>query len=66
MPKFTYRSQEVADIVGVTKKTLLNWLKAKKIPEPERNENNNYRIWTAEDIALIQSLKGKFSIVGES
>jgi len=66
MPKFTYRSQEVADIVGVTKKTLLNWLKAKKIPEPERNEINNYRIWTAEDIALIQSLKGKFSSEGES
>ncbi len=66
MPRFTYTTQEVANIVGVTKKTLLNWLKAKKIPEPERNENNNYRIWTAEDIALIKSLKGKFSSKGES
>ncbi len=66
MPKFTYSTQEVADIVGITKKTLLNWLKANKIPEPDRNENNNYRIWTAGDIALIQSLKGKFSSEGES
>ncbi len=66
MPRFTYTTQEVANIVGVTKKTLLNWLKAEKIPEPERNEDNNYRIWTVEDIALIQSLKGKFSSEGES
>jgi DNA-binding transcriptional MerR regulator len=57
MPKFTYTTHEVANIVGVTKKTLLNWLKSKKIPEPVRNEKNNYRIWTAEDIAFIQNIK---------
>jgi len=57
MPKPTFSTQEVAKILGVTKKTLLNWLKAGKIPEPERNYENNYRVWTAEDIAAIQRIK---------
>lgn len=57
MTKFTYKTQEVADILGVSKKTLLNWLRAEKIPEPGRNGKNNYRVWTAEDIALIQKIK---------
>jgi excisionase family DNA binding protein len=55
--KFTYTTHEVANIVGVTKKTLLNWLKSNKIPEPVRDEKNNYRIWTAKDIAFIQNIK---------
>ena len=57
MTKFTYKTQEVADKLGVSKKTLLNWLRAEKIPEPRRNGKNNYRVWTAEDIALIQKIK---------
>ena len=57
MPKLTYTTQEVANIVGVTKKTLLNWLKSNKIPEPIRDEKNNYRVWTAADIAFIQNVK---------
>ncbi len=57
MTKFTYKTQEVANILGVTKKTLLNWLRAEKVPEPRRNDENNYRIWTAEDIALIQQIR---------
>jgi excisionase family DNA binding protein len=61
MSKFTYTTQEVANIVGVTKKTLLNWLKLNKIPEPIRNQRNNYRIWTAEDIAFIQNIKAVLS-----
>lgn len=61
MPRFTYTTQEVASIVGVTKKTLLNWLKSNKIPEPIRSERNNYRIWTAEDIAFIQNIKSGLS-----
>ncbi len=61
MPKFTYTTQEVANIVGITKKTLLNWLKLNKIPEPQRDEKNNYRVWTAEDIVSIQNMKGNFS-----
>jgi DNA-binding transcriptional MerR regulator len=61
MSKFTYTTQEVANIVGVTKKTLLNWLKSNKIPEPIRDETNNYRVWTAADIAFIQNIRNSLS-----
>jgi DNA-binding transcriptional MerR regulator len=48
------RSQEVADILGVTKRTLMNWLRTQKIPEPERNQMNRYRRWTAQDVDRIR------------
>ncbi len=57
MTRFTYKTQEVADILGISKKTLLNWLKTQKVPEPSRNEKNSYREWTAEDIAYLQQVK---------
>ena len=48
------RSQEVADILGITKRTLMNWLRTQKIPEPERNQMNRYRRWTAQDVDRIR------------
>ena len=57
MQKPTFTTQEVANILKVTKKTLLNWLREGKIPEPLRNTSNNYRVWIAEDIAAIQRIK---------
>lgn len=56
MQRITYTTQEVADILKVSKKTLLNWLRMSKIPEPVRNENNNYRVWTVDDIASIKKM----------
>lgn len=57
MTKFTYTTQEVADIIRVSKKTLLNWIRVGKVPEPRRDKKNNYRVWTAEDIVLISRIK---------
>jgi len=57
MPKPTFTTQEVANILKVTKKTLLNWLREGKIPEPYRDTSNNYRVWIAEDIEAIQRIK---------
>src|ERR1017187_6944398 len=48
------RSQEVADVLGITKRTLMNWLRTQKIPEPERNQANRYRRWTAQDVERIR------------
>ncbi|MGQ0794520.1 MAG: MerR family transcriptional regulator [Deltaproteobacteria bacterium] len=59
MIKLLYKTQEVANIVGVSKKTIFNWLEAGKIPEPRRNEKNNYREWTVHDIAFVQSIKNR-------
>lgn len=48
-------SAEVAEILGVTKTTLKLWLRLGKIHEPERNPTNNYRLWSAVDIAELRS-----------
>ncbi len=48
------RSQEVADVLGVTKRTLMNWLRTQRIAEPERNQANRYRRWTAQDVERIR------------
>ena len=50
------RSQEVADILGITKRTLMNWLRTQKIPEPERNQMNRYRRWRAQDVERIRQI----------
>jgi DNA-binding transcriptional MerR regulator len=48
------RSQEVADVLGITKRTLMNWLRTERIPEPERNQANRYRRWTPHDVERIR------------
>jgi DNA-binding transcriptional MerR regulator len=48
------RSQEVADILGITKRTLMNWLRSQRIPEPQRHPMNRYRRWTPDDVARIR------------
>lgn len=48
------KSQEVADILGITKRTLMNWLRTQKIDEPERNQANRYRRWTPQDVERIR------------
>jgi DNA-binding transcriptional MerR regulator len=50
------RSEDVAGILGVTKRTLKNWLRAGKIPEPQRDPNNNYRVWTLQDVETIRKM----------
>ncbi len=47
---------QVAEILGVTKKTIKNWLKVQLIPEPERNPINRYRRWTLQDIETIRRI----------
>jgi len=55
-PELYLKSQEVADVLGITKRTLMNWLRAQKIPEPERNQANRYRRWTAQDVERIRQI----------
>ena len=47
---------QVAEILGITKKTLKNWLKTELIPEPHRNPMNRYRRWTLQDIEVIRRI----------
>jgi DNA-binding transcriptional MerR regulator len=55
-PSQALTSEQVATILGVTKKTLKNWLKSGKVPEPARNPDNNYRIWTLADVDAIRNI----------
>ena len=48
------KSQEVADVLGITKRTLMNWLRSQRIEEPERNQANQYRRWTPQDVERIR------------
>ena len=50
------RTGQVAEILGITKKTLKNWLKSQFIPEPVRHPVNRYRRWTLQDIDSIRRI----------
>jgi len=51
-----YTSQQAADILGIYKRTLLNWEAAGKIPKARRDPMNNYRYYTKEDVALLKKI----------
>ena len=48
------KTRQVAKILGVSLNTIYRWLKDEKISEPLRDAENNYRLWTAEDIDRIR------------
>ena len=51
-----FNSAEVAEILGITKTSLKNWLRGARSPEPTRNEKNNYRLWTVSNIDELRGL----------
>ena len=54
-----YTTQEVAKTIGVGYQTLLRWLYAKDLAEPERMMygGQNLRLWTKADIARARKYK---------
>lgn len=44
-----YSTREVAEKVGVSKETILRWLRTGKVPEPDR-DRNGWRIFSDEDV----------------
>jgi len=47
-------SARAARILGITKRTLHNWIKAGKIPAPEANPANGYLQWTMSDVEVVR------------
>jgi DNA-binding transcriptional MerR regulator len=45
---------EVAELLGISKQTVLNWIRQGRILDPERNPVNNYRIWSESDVQQIR------------
>ena len=59
MPRSVNRSNyitsgRVARILGITKRTLHNWVKAGRIPGPEVNPDNGYLQWTLADVDTVR------------
>jgi predicted site-specific integrase-resolvase len=46
----------VARILGITKKTLHNWIKSGKVPGPEVNPDNGYLRWTMSDVEVVRNV----------
>ena len=52
----------VADVLKelkISKNTLINWERAKKIPRARRHPMNRYRVYTQEDIDKIKKITEK-------
>lgn len=47
-------TRQVAKTLGVSLNTIYRWLKSERISEPYRNPDNNYRLWTPEDVDQIR------------
>lgn len=47
-----YRLQEVADLVGKHRNTILSWLRTGRIPEVNR-DTNGWRFWTEENLKEV-------------
>jgi hypothetical protein len=41
-------------MLGITKRTLHNWVKAGRIPAPEINPDNGYLQWTLSDVDTVR------------
>ena len=54
-----YRSSQVAKILGMTPRTLYRMLADGRIPEPMRNPENRYRLWTDIDLQGIREALNK-------
>lgn len=48
------RASEVAEILGMSERTLRRKLASGVLPEPRRDSTNNYRLWTADEVARIR------------
>lgn len=59
MAKGVYNIQEVADILGLYKGTVLNYEKRHIFPKARRNPINHYREYTKEDIEKLKNILKK-------
>ena len=51
-----YTVQEVADILGIYRGTVVNYEKRGVFPSPRRNAINRYREYTEEDIIYLKKI----------
>ena len=54
-----YNIQQVADILGIYKGTVVNYERKHIFPKPQRNPINNYREYSPEDIKILKRILQK-------
>lgn len=54
-----YTTKQVADIIGVHKNTIFNWIKTGKISDVQRDWKN-HRMWKKEDIDKLYEVKNNY------
>jgi DNA-binding transcriptional MerR regulator len=54
MVKDLLKTHEVAALFNLPVHAIYNWLRHNKIPEPDRDPVNGYRLWTQEHIQAIR------------
>jgi len=59
-----YRPLEVARILGITKKTLLNWEKQNKLPFTPLRDLRNWRIYSEKQVNWLR--QNIFELLGQS
>ncbi len=47
-------TRQVARLAGVSLNTIYRWLKDERIAEPNRDPENNYRLWTPQDVENVR------------
>lgn len=52
------KTKEVADTLGITKRTLQNWISHKKIPIPQK-ATNGYYLWSHEELKAAIDYKAR-------
>jgi DNA-binding transcriptional MerR regulator len=56
MPQKYYKAAQVAQALGICKKTLFNWEKNGRIPNPKRDKTFGYRIYTQTDVGKLKKM----------
>ena len=51
-----FTSKDAAELLGISRRTLQNWLKTGLIPEPQRNPLTQYRKWTEHDLNEVRRI----------
>lgn len=59
MGRSLYSSQQVANILGISKQTLLRYEKKKIFPRSRRNPINKRREYASEDIKKLKKILGR-------
>jgi len=51
-----YSAQETADAAGISKPTLLRWIKTKRVSEAEKRDRNGWRRFAEPEVQAIRKV----------